>query len=78
MKLEELEVLEVIEELEVLEILEILDKTRNTRNSRKIMPEKKSSGGFLFRRTLSSFVSMKKGGYLLSRIALQYHRRKRA
>ena len=26
----------------------------------------------------NSFVSMKKGGYLLSRIALQYHRRKQA
>ena len=60
---------------------------RNGRNSKTgdettvIFParreKKKSSGGFLFRRT-SFIVLMKKGGYLLSRIALQYHRRKRA
>ena len=40
--------------------------------SKKSPPKDFSLGG------LNLFVSLKKGGYLLSRIALQYHRRKQA
>ena len=41
-----------------------------TGNEKKSPPQDFSSGGLI--------LFMKKGGYLLSRIALQYHRRKRA